>query len=630
MEPFPRRAAAAGFLVAAILAAWAGSFSVPFQYDDLHTVRENPALQAGDFRAILSGLRPLSVVSLWVDHRLWGEAPAGYHATNLVLHAANAGLVWNVAGRFAGPLGAFLAAAAFALHPLQVEGVTYVSGRADLLAALFMLAGAALFLRPGPAIGTAGRALLAVLGVAATLSKESGAVYPVWLFLLDRARARRDASAGPAIQWKIHAWTVGAILGIALAQAAWSGESHVARVMRTAGGWQAALGYLLSQCEAVPRALLLAAWPHGLTINHEVPLPFPAEGIDPALPFTVANFLSAAVSWWNAGCTRGILVAAAMLGFLRFAAGSGWAWRLSAGWFVLQLAPAALVPLHDPFQEHRLYLPLVGLFLGMAIGGERLAAAIPSRRLAALAGAALVLWGAHTHARNVVWQDARSLWGEAVAVFPRNPRAHNNIGAAWGATGSPRRADQAYARASSIGGQSDEMSVLVLWNRFAGAVETGEIRAADGFLARMQGLYAADPDRMLAVLGVPRLGIDEPVCRWAVEGGGPPETLAWATVLVEKAAALDPAPTAWANLGSLYALQGRWDDAAFRFRAALTEHLRREGAGRKTGLETELRVSLAQALAHSGRPAEAGEILAPVAGDPRAAEILRVLQGPGR
>ena len=89
---------------------------------------------------------PLVYTSFWLEHKLWGFAPAGYHAVNVLLHAANVLLVRRLAERLAVP-GAWLVAAVFAVHPLHVESVAWIIERKDLLSGLCYLAAFLAWLR---------------------------------------------------------------------------------------------------------------------------------------------------------------------------------------------------------------------------------------------------------------------------------------------------------------------------------------------------------------------------------------------------------------------------------------------------------------------------------------------------
>ena len=89
---------------------------------------------------------PLVYTSFWLEHKLWGFAPAGYHAVNVLLHAANVLLVRRLAERLAVP-GPWLVAAVFAVHPLHVESVAWIIERKDLLSGLCYLAAFLAWLR---------------------------------------------------------------------------------------------------------------------------------------------------------------------------------------------------------------------------------------------------------------------------------------------------------------------------------------------------------------------------------------------------------------------------------------------------------------------------------------------------
>ena len=89
---------------------------------------------------------PLVYTTFWLEHKLWGYAPAGYHIVNVLLHLVNTLLLWRLIERLAVP-GAWILAAAFAVHPLHVESVAWVIERKDVLSGLFYLAAFSTYIR---------------------------------------------------------------------------------------------------------------------------------------------------------------------------------------------------------------------------------------------------------------------------------------------------------------------------------------------------------------------------------------------------------------------------------------------------------------------------------------------------
>ena len=89
---------------------------------------------------------PLVYTTFWLEHKLWGFDPTGYHIVNVLLHLANTLLVWHLVRRLSVP-GAWVVAAVFAVHPLHVESVAWVIERKDVLSGLFYLASALVWMR---------------------------------------------------------------------------------------------------------------------------------------------------------------------------------------------------------------------------------------------------------------------------------------------------------------------------------------------------------------------------------------------------------------------------------------------------------------------------------------------------
>ena len=125
---------------------------------------------------------PITYTTFWLEHKLWGFDPAGYHIVNVLLHLANTLLVWHLLRRLAVP-GAWMVAAVFAVHPLHVESVAWIFERKDVLSGLFYLSAALAWMRfveqPRPQRYVWSLALYA----AALLSKSIAVTLPASLLI---------------------------------------------------------------------------------------------------------------------------------------------------------------------------------------------------------------------------------------------------------------------------------------------------------------------------------------------------------------------------------------------------------------------------------------------------------------
>ena len=125
---------------------------------------------------------PLTYSTFWLEHKLWGLAPTGYHVVNILLHFANTALLWCLLLRLAVP-GAWLVAAVFAVHPLHVESVAWIIERKDVLSALFYLIAVLGWIRFVEEPRRERYILVLVLFVAGLLSKSIVVTLPATLLI---------------------------------------------------------------------------------------------------------------------------------------------------------------------------------------------------------------------------------------------------------------------------------------------------------------------------------------------------------------------------------------------------------------------------------------------------------------
>ena len=155
----------AAVIVIATLIAYIPAMNGKFIWDDDYYVTRNHLLTNFDgLQKIWFGVLPrpaeyalpqyypLTYTTFWLEYRLWGLDPAGYHAVNVILHICSAMLIWLILKKLAVP-GAWLAAAIFALHPLNVESVAWIAERKNVLSVMFFLSSLYVLLRYAGIIG---------------------------------------------------------------------------------------------------------------------------------------------------------------------------------------------------------------------------------------------------------------------------------------------------------------------------------------------------------------------------------------------------------------------------------------------------------------------------------------------
>jgi hypothetical protein len=187
IRALPRPVLLGGLLIVlATLAAYWPVFSAGFIWDDDAYVTQNALLTAPDGLKRIwfsahhqSQYFPLAFTTLRFEHALWGLNPLGYHVVNVALHGVNALLVWAMLRRLALP-GAWLAAAIFALHPVQVETVAWITELKNTESTFFYL--------------------LAVLAWLAFIGKSSWRLYALtFLLYLLALFAKTTACTMPAV-----------------------------------------------------------------------------------------------------------------------------------------------------------------------------------------------------------------------------------------------------------------------------------------------------------------------------------------------------------------------------------------------------------------------------------------------
>jgi protein O-mannosyl-transferase len=428
---------ALALLAAATLAAFWPALGNGLVWDDGTNLIANRHLDALDgglvrwaFSSFLLGhYQPLSWLSLAADRALWGGRPAGYHLTSLLLHLADVLLFAALARRLlaaarreesasvATDLGALVAAAVFALHPLRVESVAWATERRDVLSAAFCLAALLAWLatvdreragRPRLAWGAAATALFAL----SLLSKALALGLPVALVVADLYPLRRwrpgdgRRAAGRLLVEKTPFFALSALFGVIALRAQEAGGALVG-VARY--GWVERLFQAAYSALFYPRALVALSWS---------PLYERPTRLDPLAP----RFLVPAL-----GCVA--VTAALVVWRRRFPAGLAvWAAYLALLAPVSGLAQSGVQLVADRY-SYLAALPFALLAGGGVAAGWRALRRPPARAAAAAAVVAvLALWAVLTWRQTRVWHDDEALWRQ-VATHTPSAMALNNLGA---------------------------------------------------------------------------------------------------------------------------------------------------------------------------------------------------------
>ncbi|RXK55364.1 tetratricopeptide repeat protein [Oleiharenicola lentus] len=444
---------AAGLLLLLGL-AYHNSFRGPFVFDDLPAIVHNESIRAlwpltrvlapelGDGGVTVSG-RPLVNLSLALNYALGGESVTGYHAVNLLIHAAAALVLFGVVRRslllpalaprwssVALPAGLSVAAL-WALHPLQTAAVTYIVQRAEALMGLCFLVALYAFIRATekPETGNLkpeeGRLAWLTLSVAACLAgmacKEVMVMAPLMIFLYDRTLVAGTFRRAWQVRWKCYLPLAATWLLLAWLVAGTGGRGRTAGFGVEVSPWT----YALTQGEAIIHYLRLTLWPQPLVFDYGTA--------------TVAGF---GAVWWQVAVIVFLLVAVAYALVRRPVIG------LVGAWFFGLLAPSSsFVPVAtQTMAEHRMYLALLAPVMLIVIGLHRL---LGSRAGIAAAGLA-VIWAGVTYARNFDYATAQGLWADTLAKRPANVRAHHNLGLAELAAGRLPEAEQHLRRAVAL------------------------------------------------------------------------------------------------------------------------------------------------------------------------------------
>ncbi len=406
-------------IVVLVLVAYGPALRSAYIWDDPEYVTQNPALRSAQ------GLEriwfepgatpqyyPLVFTFFWTEYHLWGLDPFGYHLVNVLLHALGALLIWSLLARLSVP-GAWAAAALFALHPVHVESVAWITERKNVLSLVLYLSSFLAYLRFAVPRGGAAPArrfyfLAMILFLCALLSKTVACTLPAAILLVliwKKGRlVLRDVL--PLVPF----FAAGATMGL---MTVWMEKFHVGAL---GDEWSLTL----------PERCLLAG---------RIPWFYAGKLVWPVgLVFIYPRWVIDTSAWWQylfplAGA---VVIAVLWLKRRRWGAGPLVAVLFFGGTLVPALGFFNVYPMRFSFvADHFQYLASAGL---IALG-TALSAAAASRlgswgrpSVVALCSAVLAFFGTITWHQCHTYKDQETLWRDTLDKNHAAWIAHNNLG----------------------------------------------------------------------------------------------------------------------------------------------------------------------------------------------------------
>ena len=416
------RVLAGALIMVAVLVSYLPVLHAGYIIDDDNYVTANLQLRdLGGLKRVWSDLSatpqyyPLVFTSFWAEYQLWGAKPAGYHITNVLLHALNALLVWILLQSLGIP-GAWLAAALFALHPVQVESVAWIAERKNVLsAALYFLSLLAYFkwrpLDRGDDQASAGPGLYLlslVLFLLALLSKTATVTLPAVILLLvwwKRSRIRRGDLARTAPMF-----VMGLGLGLLTLQLE-AGKGGASAEL-----WDLSLvERSLIAGRAVWFYVVKLVWPTGLSFSYE-------------------RWVVDAGAWWQYLYPVGVIAVLVSLWFMRSRIGRGP--LVAVLFFIGTLAPTlgflkVYFFRYSYVADHFQYIACLGLFALASSGVAKWLSDAPVRRRQVgevLVGLVLVVLGVLSWRQTRTYESLEVLCLDTLSDNPTSWLANNNLG----------------------------------------------------------------------------------------------------------------------------------------------------------------------------------------------------------
>jgi Flp pilus assembly protein TadD len=454
-------------LIVLILIVYGNTFNAPFQWDESEFIIRNPFITDFPYITNPSGSKELltlhgdfinryvGYLTFALDYKIHGSSVTGYHVVNIAIHIANALLVYMLVllifrtptmadsslkqqSRYIALFSSLL----FAAHPIQIEAVTYIFQRLASLAALFYFLSLTMYIKSRISQNKKRRILsysIALFSsVLAMKTKENAFTLPLvialfeFCFFKDSMKKRLIFLAPILLTLAIIPLTLLGITG---------STSHPPSYMSSVVPSRSE--YFLTQFRVIVTYLRLLLFP----VNQNLFYDYPAfkSFLDPQvfLSFLLLMLLFALgvylvkIKDWNHSISSPRFTD---LSALRLA-GFGIIW-----FFIALSVESSIIPLPMPICEYRMYLPSVGLIIGIITVTFLLKEHFKIKLAFILVPfvIAIAVLSYATHARNELWNDNISLWEDIVQKSPRSALAHYNLGTMYSSNGLLDKAIEQY------------------------------------------------------------------------------------------------------------------------------------------------------------------------------------------
>lgn len=424
--------AGAALLILLTVVAYIPVMRAGFIWDDDTLITENRLIKASDglhrfwFTTESPDYWPLTSTAWWLEWRLWGASPMGYHVVNVLLHAVNAVLVWVILRRLKIP-GAWVAALVFGIHPVNVATAAWISEQKNTQSMFFFALAALLYLRFDELGRWRWYGLSLVAFLLALLSKAAVVMLPVVLlgciwWLRGRVRWKDFLCSVPF-------FVLSAALGLV--------TIHFQYHHRIALGLSAQSVSLASRFATAGSTpwwyLYKAVLPLGLTAVYPQGRVDASHWVSYVPGVIFAGGL--ALFWWK----RNTWGRPLLFGF---------------GYFVVMLFPvlgffAQSFHRLSPVADHWQYYSIIAPIALVVVAGEWVGRGLSEQGRqwgAALGVAVLMVLGVATWTRTGVYADAETLWRDNVAKNPDAWVAHYNLATDLQKAGKLQEASEQYAQ----------------------------------------------------------------------------------------------------------------------------------------------------------------------------------------